>query len=267
MTIGIGVLASEGGNPTPNRLALIADTKGSFGAAYSMKGLHKVFVDPIRHIYAVGADQIDRAAELFEVIKDVSGVIKGGTTRYGSIVESIGGASDLYKRVRFKLDVLPTFARMTQSLPDMFTDEDLSPELLKAWRNYYCGCEMLVGAFNQEGQAFLLHSDGTGKVENLTYPGFAAIGSGADNAMFWLSHRSHNHTLPIRRAAYHAFEAKFMAESSPFVNEEIEMIIASRGKWFPISDNSLEVSGAPITLKEMREMFSAYGPKGTEDLK
>jgi hypothetical protein len=79
MTIGIGVLASsETATSRPNHLILIADTKGSFGEAYSMNRLHKLFVCPERRLFAVGADQIDRASELFEVIKDVSTVIHGG---------------------------------------------------------------------------------------------------------------------------------------------------------------------------------------------
>jgi hypothetical protein len=209
---------------------------------------------------------MDKAAELFEVIKDVSGVIVGGTSRYGSIVESVSGGADLYRRVRFKLDVLPRYARMPQSIPDMFTDTHLGPELLKEWNEYYCGCQMLVGAFNQEGQAILIFLDGAGGFENVTYPGFAAIGSGSDNAMFWMSYRNHNWTLPVRRSAYHAFEAKVMAESSPFVNEKVEMIIASRDKWFPISENGLEIPDAPITLAEMRELFLIYGPKNTEGI-
>jgi hypothetical protein len=35
MTIGIGALASEGEGLKPNRLVLIADTKGSFGDEYA----------------------------------------------------------------------------------------------------------------------------------------------------------------------------------------------------------------------------------------
>ena len=52
MTIGIGVLASEEGNELkPNRVILIADTKGSFGDSYSMNRLHKVFLYPGNRVY------------------------------------------------------------------------------------------------------------------------------------------------------------------------------------------------------------------------
>jgi hypothetical protein len=267
MTIGIGVLASEGEGIKPNFLILLADTKGSFGDSYSMNRFHKLFLDPDRRLYAAGAGQIDRAAELFEAIRDVSLIIDGGTERYGSIVESIGGGADLYKRVRFKLDVLPRFARMPQSLPDMFTDEDLGPALLEEWRKYEFGCQMLVGAFNSGGQAFLLYIEADGTIMNLTFPGFCAIGSGAENAMFWLSYRNHNFGFPTVRAAYHAFEAKIMAESSPHVNDKLDVVLANRDKWFFMSEDKPAPENAPVSISKLREMFSVYGPKETDEIK
>jgi hypothetical protein len=235
-----------------------------------MNRLHKVFLAPEIRLYALGADQMDRAAELFQTLMDMSKVIQGGTERYGSTMETISAASDLYKRIRFKLEVLPRFARLPQSLPDMFTDADLTPALLEAWREYYFGCQMLVGSFNRDGQAFLFYIEGNGEVQNFTFPGFAAIGSGHGNAMFWLSYRNHNLGFSIRRSAYHAFEAKIMAESSPHVNEKLDMLIAHSDKWSLISDD-LPAKGntgnAPISIQELKEMFAKYGPKVTDEMK
>lgn len=270
MTIGIGVMASEGPGLKPNRLILVADTKGSFGDDYSMNRLHKIFIAPDLRVYAVGADKIDRAAELFQVIMDLSKVIHGGTERYGSIRETVGAAADLYKRVRFKLEVLPLFARIPQSLPDMFKDTDLTPGLLEAWRKFDFRCQMIVGAFNREGQTFLFYIDGTGEIENFTFPGFAAIGSGLSNAMFWLSYRNHDLGFNIRRSAYHAFEAKIMAESSPHVNDRLDLLIANGDNWCLSSDNFPAKGNVPkelITIQELRDMFLIYGPKSTDDVK
>jgi 20S proteasome alpha/beta subunit len=149
----------------------------------------------------------------------------------------------------------------------MFTDADLSPELLDGWRTYDFGCQMLVGAFNLKGQAYLLRVDGNGKVMNVTYPGFGAIGSGSSNAVFWLSYRNHNLSFSVRRSAYHAFEAKIMAESSAFVNEKLDMVMANRDQSFIVTDTEPAPPGAPVSLIELREMFSVYGPKTTDDLK
>ena len=100
MSIGIGVLASEGNGIKPNTLVLLADTKGSFGESYSMNRLHKIFIAPDKNLFAVGAGQMDEAAELFEVIRDISQIIPGGTDRYGSLVETVGGAADLLLRAQ-----------------------------------------------------------------------------------------------------------------------------------------------------------------------
>lgn len=270
MTIGIGVLASEGEGIKPNRVVLVADTKGSFGDSLSMNRLHKVFLLPEKRVYAVGAGHIDKASELFKAVSDASNFVHGGTTRYGSIVESVTAGADLYKRVRFKLDVLPRFARIPQSLPDMFTDKELGPDLLKEWREYDFGCQMLVGAFNDAGQAYLLCIEGDGKIHNFTFPGFAAIGSGFDNAMFWLSYRNHNLGFSLRRAAYHAFEAKLMAESSPYVNEKLDVLVAKGSKWALTSDtHPLKGNDQSLAIgaEELRGMFAQYGPKSTDELK
>src|SRR5437016_6089650 len=62
MTVGIGVLASDKSNP--DTVILVADTKGSFGEAYSMNRMHKIFTAPDIGLHAVAAGKIDRASEL-----------------------------------------------------------------------------------------------------------------------------------------------------------------------------------------------------------
>jgi hypothetical protein len=210
---------------------------------------------------------MDKAAESFEVIRDISNIIPGGTDRYGSLVETVGGAADLYKRVRFKLDVLPRFARMPQSLDDMFTDADMTPALLQEWRVFDFGCQMIVGGFNTAGQAFLLYIEGDGIISNIGFPGFGVIGSGLSNAMFWLSYRNQNFGLPVKTSAYHALEAKMMAESSPFVNEKLDILVATRGQWTFISDSKPVPESAAFNLNELRQMLPIYGPKSTDDFK
>jgi hypothetical protein len=123
------------------------------------------------------------------------------------------------------------------------------------------------GSFDVEGKAYLFVLDGTGQVANLTFPGFAAIGSGAAQAMFWLSYRHHNLGFSLRRAAYHAFEAKLMAESSPFVNDQLDVVIASHKKHYVITRAYPTPDGFPITVAELREMLSVYGPKETDEAK
>jgi hypothetical protein len=126
---------------------------------------------------------------------------------------------------------------------------------------------MIVGGFNAIGQAFLLPVEGDGIITNIGFPGFGAIGSGLSNAMFWLSYRNQNLGLTLKTSAYHALEAKIMAESSPFVNEKLDVLVAARGKWTFISDSKPVPEGAAFNLNELRAMLSVYRPKCTDDLK
>ena len=266
MTIGIGVLASESATIRPDHLIVIADTQGSFGDEFSMNQLHKMFVAPELGLYAIAADLIDRAAELFKVVSlfmtDLQVV-----TGYGRLFQAVHGAADSYKRMRFKYDILPKYAYPPPLLPDDFSENSLGPTLLKEWQEFDFRCQMLVGSFDVEGKPYLFHIDGTGEVTNFTFPGFAAIGSGQSQAMFWLSYRQHNLGFPVKRAAYHAFEAKLMAESSPFVNDQIDLLIANKTKHWIITRNKPKPDGAPVTIAELREFHSIYGPRETDDLK
>jgi len=262
MTIGIGALGSESKN-LPDTIVLIADTKGSFGGAYSMNRLHKLFYDKDAKVCATAADGIDRAAELFTLIQQFLG--KWNTGSYGNLLDSIHSAAEVYKRIKFKTEVLPRFAYLPNSIPEMFTEQDLNPQLLRRWQRFYVGCEMLVGAFDKDGQAYLFWLDGKGGVQNFSTPGFAAIGSGAENAMFWLSYRNHNKSYSPKRTAYHVFEAKIMSESSPFVNEKMDILVARRDKWTFISDSHPIPADSPVTVEELRKLFDEeYGPKSTE---
>ena len=73
--------------------------------------------------------------------------------------------------------------------------------------------------------------------------------------MFWLGYRNHHLGFPVRRAAYHAFEAKIMAESSPFVNESMDILVADSSRWCILS-NTLPAAGnmdkLPITIDELK---------------
>jgi hypothetical protein len=266
MTIGIGVLGSASEKVKPDHLILLSDTKGSFGDDFSMNHLHKLFVDPDLGLYTIAAGKMDRAAELFKTLANFYGD-KNHLEGYGKLFTSVHAASDCYKRVRFKYDVLPQFAHHPQSIKDDFNDSDLTPVLLEAWRDFDFGCQMIVGGFDVVGTAMLFTIEGNGQVYNSMFPGFTAIGSGMNNAMFWLSYRQHNLGLSVKRAAYHAFEAKLMAESSPFVNNQLDIVIANKDKHFLLTRTKPNPEGTPVTVAELRSLLRKYGVRETEGLK
>jgi Proteasome subunit len=265
MTIGIGVLASEG-QKKPDHLILLADTKGSFGDDYSMNRLHKLFLDPEMNLYTASSGKMDKAVELFKTLTICIREIPL-SEGYGRIFSAVHMASDCYKRARFKYDVLPVYAHPPQSIPDDFDENSLGPTLLEEWQKFDFGCQMIVGAFDVEGKALLFVIDGNGEVHNCIFPGFTAIGSGANNAMFWLSYRHHNLGFTVKRAAYHAFEAKLMAEASPFVNDQIDMIVANKDRHYILTRHTPSPEGTPITVAELRKMLKKYGVRETDNMR
>lgn len=128
--------------------------------------------------------------------------------------------------------------------------------------------DLVIGAFDGRGRAFLFALDGRGTVENLTLPGYAAIGSGADNAMFWLGYREHVLSMSPRRAAYHAYEAKLMAEKSPHVNSELDIVFAQPGACEVISSHHPPVrkSIAPFDRETLKTWHRQFRPRKTKKL-
>jgi hypothetical protein len=135
---------------------------------------------------------------------------------------------------------------------------------------------MIVGAFDDDGRALLFETFSVGYTEQdsgtptfvlaqaNTIPGFAAIGDGRDSAEFWLNYRDHALGYSPRRAAYHAYEAKRMAENSPHVNEKIELLVANKSGHIRLHDG--QPTRGDWSLHRMREMFSDYGPRSTEQI-
>ena len=57
-----------------------------------------------------------------------------------------------------------------------------------------------------------------------------------------------------------------MAESSPYVNDKLDILVAQQGgHYYSIGDFSPPVE-TPMTIAALREMFMEYGPRSTEGL-
>jgi len=267
MTIGIGLLGSEPSSTgvVPNQIILIADTMGSFGDTDSHPRLHKTFVLGDLDICAVAANQIDKASGLMAMVESHMRLLSPHTKVLGQITNSIQMACFLFKREQFISHVFPKY----RLEPNVFAPDDkipasLDPTIQKEWEEFDIGCDVIFGVFDHRGQASLLYVEGcSATVETATFPGYAAIGTGLDKAMFWLSYRRHNLTMSAKLSAFHAYEAKLMAESSAHVNEHIDLIIARHGAfWSQTShDAGPPPPECPITLRELERMREEFGPK------
>jgi hypothetical protein len=261
MTIGIGVLAAE--SKKPDSLIMIADSMGSFEDTHSTSELHKLHALEADNLYAVSADRIDRAAELINVItnvlrKDFVGQKRG----YAQIVQALAKGAAIHKEMCFKLEA-PSQFRIDAEDWVKIQDPAFRDSLLAAYQPFYVGCATIIGIFDDNGQAYLFHLPGNGIVENVTFPGFAAIGTGAPNAVFWLAYRKQKLSFSVRRSAYHLYEAKRMAENSPHVNENIDLVVAKKGKHFLLYQDRKRMRGCPVSLVELGKMFKKFNVQDT----
>lgn len=272
MTIGVGVLATDE-NPSfggirPNHIVFLSDTLGSFGDVYSHPRLHKMQVFADNGVYATAANEMDKAAEFIPMMNKNIATVPMEQRHYGDIMRLLNASVFLYRKERFQLDVLPQFRLPPEAFDPRLAG--LPPatdrKIQKRWLGFDMGFSLLVGAFDLDGQAHLFHVGHLGDVTNISFPGFGAIGI-APQTMFWLSHREQRLGMSVRRSAYHAYEAKLLAEDSPHVNDHIDMLIANKNEhWFSSTHLPERGKGSPVTLANLREWFETYGPRRTDDL-
>ncbi len=230
-----------------------------------MNRLHKIFMFPEVDLYATAADSIDLAAEALPIMASQVAEVSPKDRSYGEIKRRITRAILAYKNERFAESILPRVWNHPEELKTGQIPQNVREMIDTEWKQFPLGFALVVASFDANGQAFLFTVDDEW-LRIFSFPGFAAIGSGAGNAMFWLSYRNHHLGLSVKHAAYHAFEAKIMAESSPFVNEKVDLLIAQKGKHIMLTDFKPDPPDPPFTIKELREMFALYGPRNTDVL-
>jgi hypothetical protein len=270
MTIGIGVLCSTRPrpySPRPDAIVMISDTMGSTDDS-STDQLHKMLIDDKRMLFAVCADRIERCADLWPCIQsEVDNTIETAHNKksHGVYLEAISRAVLGHRAQRFKYDVLHT----------KYTLDDktlIAPQrkIQREWERYNPNVAMIVGAFEDSGQSLLYviqFPQGEGAwVEPYGFPGTATIGTGGYNADLWLDYRQQHLGLSVKQSIYHAYEASRMASKSPTVNEDIEMLVATREGCVYTSKKEPEVAGFPLSLKTLAEIFNERKARGTDDL-
>jgi hypothetical protein len=274
MTIGIGVLATSAAgrtkNVVPDTAVVIADTMGSYGDVDSHARLHKAFMFPDAGVYAVAADRVDMASELlFAFAKFVKDIPKEKRT-HGAITRTLASVCYGYKRDKFTAHEFPKLRLPPKEMDPATVTPELNATVQAAWENFSIGCDLILATFCGDGTVcFLQVSGAEHEICNMVLPGFAAIGVGSQNAVFWLSRRQQTlGQLPLR-AGYHAYEAKRMAESSPHVNDHLDIIVATNEEhWFCTTHPSLhtEKEHPEINVKNLKRMWKRYSPRDTSKL-
>jgi len=265
MTIGIGVICSESKHH-PDHLILASDALGSFGDAYSTMGHHKLFLHPESKVYAVGADDLEHCGDVVQKI--VNGVAGLSQRTFGLIHDVIARAVWAHRSARFKYDVLPEFdIEPSDHWRKDAEKKGLLNKLDKRWQRFETNCLLIVSTFDENGIAAQFLVEPNGKVQSVMLPGFIAIGSGQDNALFWLGYRDQNGGMGVRQSAYHVYEAKRMAEQSPHVGKgDVDLLVASNDRFFLLNKSNPAPQDSPVSLPELEEMWRKFGPSETTDL-
>jgi hypothetical protein len=271
MTIGIGVVCSD---KTPGDCFILAsDRLGSFGDDFSTRRHCKMFIQPEQGLYAVSADNVGNASELLAGIYQQWAPYPPQSRGYNLIRLGMQRAVYEYKMYQFVTSVLPRYPiDPKENWKTQAESLGLSEKLFEEFRQTQTGCELIVGTIglydNKERyMCHLLYADESGEVTPFPSSGFGAIGSGAANALFWLSYREQNLGMSVKRSALHVYEAKLMAEHSPHVGrDDIELLIVTPGQWYQLTHKRRTVNGCPVSLDELEELHRKFGPSSTESL-
>jgi hypothetical protein len=274
MTIGIGVLATsaEGrtNNILPDTAILIADTMGSYGDVDSHARLHKAFMFPDAGVYAVAAGRIDCASELLFAFAKFAKEIPKTERTQGAIAKWLASVCYGYKREKFTVHELPKLRLPPAAMDVLTVTPELNAIVQPHWEKFSIGCDLVVATFCGDGTvSFVQVNSEEHELSNMLLPGFAAIGAGSELATFCLSRREQTlGQLPLR-AAYHAYEAKRMAESSPHVNDHLDIIVATKeDHWFCTSHSSLRghKEHPEINIETLKRLWKRYSPRDTSKL-
>jgi hypothetical protein len=266
MTIGIGVLCSTQPKPRapkPDALVLVADTKVSTETD-SLDELHKVFIDEESRFYGVCAGRIEKGADLIPIIKKELAELPKRS--HGTFLQALNRAANNHRTQHFHYDVLgPRY----MVVPGQVLDSH-NGAMLDEFQAYDVGAQLLLGIFDDDGQAFLyyigsLHNQ-PGLVHLFEFPGYFAIGSGSYNATFWLNNRYQTLGGNIKRSAYHAYEANRMATRAPTVNDNIELVIATASQCFHLHRECPNKDGCPVSLTELDALWESHKARDTSTI-
>jgi len=121
--------------------------------------------------------------------------------------------------------------------------------------------EMIIAGFIDGAPVLyqISRDGGTGPLELEPCTNFCLIGSGALTAEPVLHARIQDRNTPVNQALYNAYEAKKIAESSPYVGEKTRMFVLTA----PLAE-SKQIEASVITVfgeKALAKLYQKFGPK------
>jgi hypothetical protein len=247
---------------------MIADTMGSTETD-STDDLHKMWLNDDLRFYAAGAGNLEYCGELISIIENElrDGIKAEGMRTHSVIGTALNKSFWILRSIHFQWDIVPNTS--IYKVGPLISDA----KVIEEWQRFSLNFHMVLATFDFTGQALLyvigqfLDQNGglLAKTVHLSeFPGCRAIGTGGDNADFWLHYRRQSLSLSVKQSIYHAYEAKRMAARAPTVNDNIEIaIVLPNEKHYHLTEDKPIIEGCPVSLPELERMFKKYGPQET----
>lgn len=114
---------------------------------------------------------------------------------------------------------------------------------------------LLVAGFDNRGIGHIFSVDDSiyqqrGKPRIQDLPGYHAIGSGGDAAMYMMAYRAYSPVMPLRIALYYAVEGKYFGEKSGGVGTKTDAVILRSGQRpFKLTTKALEETLFDLCMK------------------
>jgi 20S proteasome alpha/beta subunit len=143
--------------------------------------------------------------------------------------------------------------KMLNSPKSSILPESLREELLTKIAAHRVEVGLLVAGFGSTGTAHVFSVDdyedrGKPRIQDL--PGYHAIGSGAEAAMYMMAYREVSAATPLRLALYYAVEGKYFGEKSGGVGTKTDAWVMRSGmRPFKVGAEALEDSLFDLCMK------------------
>lgn len=267
MTIGVGVLCCSSehlvAGERPDTIAMMADTMGSTEED-STNELRKLHVIPEEKVYSVCAGNVETASQI--VGATVERIPQLARRTHGALWFLLNTVVNGHRAERFRWDVAGPRYELS---PGKIAPEDHA-NIIQEFQNYDVGAELMFGTFDENGMALMyyvgrLHGT-SALVHPILTPGYQAVGAGYHNAMMWMNYRGQRLNFSMRRSVLHAYEAVKMAGSTPTVNDNIDVVVATARETFALPYDSPPTSNSPLALEDLEKMAKRFGPRRTDSL-
>jgi len=145
--------------------------------------LHKAFMFPGSGMFAVAADQVERAGEVLSSIDKFLERIPKADRSFGAIMRTVSKACFGFKHEIFIAHEFPKMRLPPEAINPVTVTPELDAKIQERWGKFSLGCSLIIGAFCNHGGVCLIQVDGASlDIVNVTIPGIATIGVGSGAA-------------------------------------------------------------------------------------